>query len=56
MNCGCVLDCGCDINNIPDGELVQTHGCPYAEDIGGIDDDEYCDCCKECTAGCADDI
>lgn len=51
-----VLDCGCDnYVDVPVDEVEQTHSCPYAYDIGGIDDD-YCDCCLKCTAGCADDI
>jgi len=51
------LDCGCDVMvGIPQDELVQTHACPYNEDVNNADDDEYCDCCKTCTSGCADDI
>lgn len=33
----------------------ESHGCPYAEDIGG-DYDTKCDCCDDCEHQCAMDI
>jgi len=32
------------------------HSCPYATEIGDSYDEEYCDCCLECTQNCLDDI
>lgn len=40
------------------GENPETepHMCPYAQDIDGNDDPEYCTCCSECVNTCCDDI
>lgn len=35
---------------------VATHGCPYAWEIHGVDDDKYCTCCEDCEYECAQDI
>ncbi len=32
------------------------HSCPYASEIGGNDNEEYCNCCDECRHQCAMDI
>lgn len=48
-----------------DGHLCQSckknpatdpHACPFAEEIGGNDDQEYCTCCLDCQSQCAMDI
>ena len=33
----------------------DLHSCPYASEIGGVTDDQYCDCCGDCTEICAGD-
>lgn len=35
---------------------ADPHVCPYAEDIDGNYDPNYCTCCDACTEDCADDI
>lgn len=35
---------------------LEAHSCPYAEEIGGCDDEEYCNCCDNCRTECAMDI
>jgi len=37
-------------------EGEPPHPCPYAEEIGGNDDPEYCTCCGECEHECCMDI
>ena len=32
------------------------HSCPYASEINGNDDEDYCDCCDDCAHECAMDI
>lgn len=32
------------------------HSCPYASEIRGEDDEEYCNCCEECASECRMDI
>lgn len=34
----------------------EPHSCPYAEEIGGNDDPEYCTCCDDCRHECCMDI
>jgi len=34
----------------------DPHKCPYAEDIEGDSDPEYCNCCPECEELCHSDI
>lgn len=34
----------------------EPHACPYAHEIGGSTDDEYCTCCTACQHECAMDI
>lgn len=34
-------------------EKFGRHSCPFAGEIGGNDDEDYCDCCSECTDKCA---
>lgn len=34
----------------------EPHACPYAQEIGGSTDDEYCTCCASCQHECAMDI
>jgi hypothetical protein len=36
-------------------EILEPHTCPYAQDIGGIDD-KICTCCWHCQNECAEDI
>lgn len=43
--------CGC---GSPASE--DSHSCPYAEEIGGNCDQEYCRCCHDCEQQCALDI
>jgi len=38
------------------GEALAPHSCPYAEELDGIHDDEFCDCCEDCTDYCAECI
>lgn len=38
------------------GKSGGYHSCPYAEDVKGDDDPEYCNCCDECKLECARDI
>jgi hypothetical protein len=44
-----MAECTCDVTE-------EAHSCPYAEEIRGVDDDEYCTCCPECEYQCAMDI
>lgn len=32
------------------------HRCPYASEINDNNDDEYCNCCDDCTHQCCMDI
>ena len=34
----------------------EPHSCPYASDINGDDNPEYCTCCADCTNDCLMDI
>ncbi len=34
----------------------KYHSCPYAEEIGGNEDPEYCACCDDCRHECRMDI
>ncbi len=34
----------------------EAHPCPYAEEIGRVEDPDYCNCCDECRGQCAMDI
>lgn len=43
--------CRCGVN-----EQSEPHGCPFAEEINGNCDAEYCTCCDDCTHECAMDI
>jgi hypothetical protein len=42
--------CGCG------SPAEAPHSCPYASEIGGNDDEEFCTCCDLCTARCSEDI
>lgn len=33
-----------------DGHL---HACPFAQEINDNDDDNYCNCCEDCSEECA---
>lgn len=35
---------------------AEPHACPYAQDVGGSTDNEYCTCCDDCRRECAMDI
>ena len=43
----------CRCGNTP---ANPPHPCPYAEEIGGNHEEEYCDCCDDCRHECAMDI
>lgn len=43
--------CNCKTN--PAEEL---HSCPFACEILGDTDEEYCDCCVDCEMKCYEDI
>lgn len=32
------------------------HSCPYAEEVSGNDDPQYCNCCDDCIHQCAMDV
>lgn len=34
----------------------ELHGCPYQKEINDSKDEEYCNCCKQCTEECLWDI
>ena len=34
----------------------EPHVCPYAYDMSNGQEDDLCNCCDNCTAGCAYDI
>lgn len=36
--------------------FTALHGCPYAEEINDNYDPEYCQCCRQCTKECAEEI
>lgn len=44
----------CERCKVNDAE--EPHACPYAQEIGGSTDEEYCTCCADCTYECARDI
>ena len=46
-----VVMCKCGKN-----QATEPHGCPYAEEIGGSTDSEYCTCCNDCRRECCMDI
>lgn len=35
---------------------TEPHQCPYAAEIAGNEDPEYCTCCSDCTRECAMDV
>ena len=43
----------CDRCDKPSSGL---HSCPYAAEINGNDDPEYCNCCDDCRHQCCMDI
>ena len=43
--------CKCKVN-----AAKAPHSCPYAEEIKGNDDPEYCTCCDDCRYECCMDI
>jgi len=46
-----VVMCRCGVN-----PATEPHSCPYAEDINGNDDSDFCTCCADCQHECAMDI
>lgn len=42
--------------NCKKSPATEPHGCPYAEEIEGDANPEYCTCCKECEQVCADEV
>ncbi len=43
----------CHCGNNP---AKEPHSCPYAEELAGNDDPEYCICCDDCMHECCMDI
>ena len=35
---------------------AEPHSCPYAKEIAGDNDPEYCTCCDDCRHECCMDI
>jgi len=39
-----------------DSRVQEHHSCPFAEDVHDSEDENYCNCCAECTHQCAMDV
>lgn len=37
-------------------EDIRPHSCPFAEEINGNDDPDFCTCCEACEFQCMMDI
>lgn len=42
-------------NNCCNESTLELHSCPYQSDVNGNDED-YCDCCKDCEYDCVQEI
>lgn len=47
--------CACE-HSSTNPEAFPLHSCPYQYDVNNDDNAEFCNCCRECTQECADNI
>ena len=47
---------GVDMCRCGNNPATELHSCPFAEEINGNDDPEFCTCCDDCRHECCMDI
>lgn len=51
-----VADSSWDLRDKDELDGIGKHSCPKAAELGDNHDEEYCNCCSDCTENCAMEI